>query len=87
MICQPCQADTHDDCTIWTSAASLGMRDRCSCWEYRGVPVVPAKVALPVRSNWTDEEIRDHLHDTGEDEFDTWIARNAEKQERWRDGV
>ena len=81
MICQPCKVDDHDNCTIWTSAASLGMRDRCSCWEHSEVHVVPAKVALPVRSNWTDGEIRDHLHDTGTDEFDTWIARSAMEME------
>lgn len=26
---------------------------------------------------------RDLMHDTGEDEFDTWIARNQDEYERW----
>jgi len=26
---------------------------------------------------------RDLKHDTGEDEFETWIARNQDEEERW----
>ncbi len=80
MICQPCKADTHDNCAVWTSAASLGMRDRCSCWEYRGVHVVWAKPAPQPKGEydgWTDEEIRDHRHDTGEEEFDWEESRRG----------
>ena len=84
MICQPCQADTHDNCTIWTSTASLGMRDRCSCGEVAEVHVVLAKPAPRLKGEydgWTDGEIRNHKHDTGEEEFDTWIADSARELE------
>ena len=78
MTCPPCNVGDHDNCTVWTSVASLGMRDQCSCNRYAEVHFVWAKVALPARSNCSDEEIRDRQHDTGEDEFYTWIARNME---------
>ena len=77
MICQPCQADTHDNCTRRIGAVSLGLQDECSCWRYNGVHVVLATPPPQPRSSWTDEMIRDHLHDTGEDEFDNWIADSA----------
>ncbi len=81
MICQPCERDDHGNCTPAIGATSLGMQDECLCWRYGEVHFVPAKVALPARSNWTDEEIRDRDHDTGEDEFDNWIARSQQEME------
>ena len=81
MTCPPCNVGDHDNCVTEKDGPTLlglGQSWRCPCWEHRGVHAVWAKVAVPARSNWSDEEIRDHQHDTGEDEFDTWIARNEE---------
>ena len=80
MICQPCKVDDHDNCTIWTSAASLGMSDRCSCWEYKEVHVVgatPAPQPKDEYDGWTADEIRDHRRDTGEEEFDWQESRRG----------
>ena len=79
MKCPPCKTDDHDNCTIWTSAASLGMRDRCVCYEYASVHFIPAPLTAYAHKSWVGDERRDHEHDTGEDEFDTWIARAAER--------
>ncbi len=81
MICQPCKVDDHGNCTPVIGAVSLGMSDRCSCWEVAEVHVVLATFPPQPRSNWLDEEIRDRDHDTGEDEFDTWIARSQLEME------
>ena len=77
MICQHCQVDDHDNCTPAIGAVSLGIQDECLCWRYGEVHFVPAKLPLPARSNWTDEMIRDHRHDTGEDEFDWQESRRG----------
>ena len=76
MICQPCTTDDHDNCAVWTSVASLGMRDRCSCYVYRSVHFSPAPLNSYHHPKWEGDEWRDYTHDTGEDEFETWIARN-----------
>ncbi len=84
MICPPCTADDHDNCLTAKNGREqlgLGLSRSCDCWEHSEAHVVRAKVALPARSNWSDEEIRDHEHDTGEDEFDTWIARSQQEME------
>lgn len=81
MNCPPCNTGDHDNCTPGISAVSLGMKDECNCYRYADVHFVPAKVALPSRTSWAGDERRDREHDTGEDEFDTWIARNAMEME------
>ncbi len=84
MICQPCEVDDHDNCTPAIGAASLGIQDECLCWRYGEVHFIWAKPTPRVKGEhdgWTDEEIRDHQHDTGEDEFDTWIARGERERE------
>ncbi len=81
MSCQPCKVDDHGNCTPVIGAVSLGIQDECLCWRYGEVHFVPAKVALPARSTWTDEEIRARDHDTGEDEFDTWIVDSQREME------
>ena len=87
MICQPCQDGTHDDCLTAKNGPEqlgLGLSRSCDCWEYREVHVVLAKPAPRLKSEydgWTDGEIRDQAHDTGEDEFETWIADSARELE------
>ena len=69
-ICRPCskvQMLTHIDCT--DPYGKLGL---CQCWVTSWIHCT--KFSIP---EYGDFE-RDHEHDTGEDEFDTWIAKSAE---------
>ena len=65
--CLPCKAQnpTHLDC-----ADPRGEDRECFCWAASWVH--RSKWAIPAMA---DDE-RDHEHDRGADEFDTWIARS-----------
>ena len=80
MICQPCKVDDHDNCTPTIGAMSLGMQDECLCWRYNGMHVVlatPAPQPKDEYDGWTADEIRDHRHDNGEEEFDWEDSRRG----------
>ncbi len=82
MNCQPCNAGDHGNCTTdWDGPIllGLGLSWRCLCWENNEIHFVPAKVAAPARRDWSDEEFRDHEHDTGQGP-DDWKYDDAEEQ-------
>ena len=67
-ICRPCgeQNPTHLGCTD-----PYGKDDKCYCFATSWVHCT--KFRIPEHGDFE----RDHAHDTGEDEFDTWIADSA----------
>ena len=67
-ICRPCgeQNPTHLGCTD-----PCGKGDKCYCFATSWVHCT--KFSIPERGDFE----RDYAHDTGEDEFDNWIADSA----------
>lgn len=66
--CRPCKAQnpTHMGCTD-----PRGDDKECFCWAASWIH----------RSKWGISEwgTRDHEHDTGQDEFDNWIAKSQDE--------
>lgn len=71
-ICPACcsQNPTHMGCID-----PRGQDEQCFCWAASWVHRSKFRI-----QEYGDFE-RDHEHDTGEDEFDTWIARNEREDE------